>query len=456
MTPPSQPAAALASPLASRLASPLASVVAGPGAPADAASASARLCQLNYRPDLSQAQLFREHAAWAERFASPMAPAATHPNPPEPERPLRVGYVSGDFRRHPVAFFVEPLLRCHDRRVVQPFCYSNSGERDDLNDHLRALVPDWRDIAGLDDDAVAALIRRDRIDVLVDLSGHTARNRLPVFARKPAPVQVTAIGYVNTTGLAAMDYRLTDGWCDPPGTDETHFSESLWRLPGGFNCYAPPNGLPAPGPAPLMGCGHVTFGSFNNMDKVSPEVLDLWAQLLRAVPGARLVLKTKTLSESAVGAAIRARFAAAGVDAGRIELIEWSATLREHFEHYRRIDIALDPFPYNGTTTTCEALMMGVPVIALAGERHAARVSASILARLGLEVLVAPDPAGYLARAQALALKPEAVANLRAGLRRRIAASPLADAAGYTRGLEAAYREMWRRWCATAGVSSPP
>ncbi len=446
MTPPSQPAAAL---------SPEA---AGPAPPSDeVAAASARLCQLNYRPDLTQAQLFREHAAWAERFGLPPAPeVAAHPNPPKPERPLRVGYVSGDFRRHPVAFFVEPLLRCHDRGAFHPFCYSNGGERDDLNMHLRALVPDWRDIAALDDDAVAALIRRDRIDILVDLSGHTAHHRLLVFARRPAPLQVTAIGYVNTTGLAAMDYRLTDAWCDPPGIDETLYSESLWRLPGGFNCYAPPNGLPAPGPAPLATRGHVTFGSFNNLDKISPEVLDLWAGLIGSVPGSRLVLKTKTLSDPTVGAAIRARFAGAGVDPARIELIEWSATLREHFEHYRRIDIALDPFPYNGTTTTCEALMMGVPVIALAGDRHAARVSASILARLGLEVLVAPDPAGYLARAQALAQKPEAVVKLRDSLRRRIAASPLADAAGYTRSLEAAYREMWRRWCEKARLSSPP
>ena len=442
MTPPSQPAAALSSELADA------------GAPADSAAASARLCQLNYRPDQTQAQLYREHIAWAERFAPP--PAAAHPNPPEPGRPLRVGYVSGDFRRHPVAFFVEPILRCHDRGAIQPICYSNCNERDDLNAHLRTLVPDWRDIDQLDDDAVAALIRRDRIDILVDLSGHTARNRLLVFARKPAPVQVTAIGYVNTTGLAAIDYRLTDAWCDPPGRDETLYSETLWRLPGGFNCYAPPNGLPAPGPPPLAASGPVTFGSFNNLDKISNEVLDLWVELIRSVPAARLVLKTKTLSEPAVGDAIRARFAAAGLDPARIELIEWSATLREHFEHYQRIDIALDPFPYNGTTTTCDALMMGVPVIALAGDRHAARVSASILARLGLEVLVAPDLPGYLARAQVLAQKPDALANLRATLRRRIAASPLADAPGYARSLEAAYREMWRRWCETLGVSSPP
>ena len=449
MTPPSLPAA-------------LPSEDVGPGTRrdvADAAAASARLCQLNYDPGLTSTQLFREHAAWAERFARPLSPAeAAHANSPEPARPLRVGYVSGDLRRHPVAFFVEPLLRCHDRSVIRPFCYSNCGERDDLNAHLRALVPDWRDIAELDDDAVAELIRADAIDILVDLSGHTARNRLLVFARKPAPVQVTAIGYVNTTGLAAMDYRLTDAWCDPAGAedDEASYSETLWRLPGGFNCYAPPKGLPEPGPAPLTTRGHVTFGSFNNLDKVSPEVLDLWAGIVGAIPGARLVLKTKTLSEPAVGQAIRTRFAAAGVDPARIELIEWTATLREHFQHYRRIDIALDPFPYNGTTTTCEALMMGVPVIALAGDRHAARVSASLLARLGLEVLVAPDRAGYLARAQALALKPEAVARLRASLRRRVAGSPLADAAGYARRLEAAYREMWRRWCTTAGVSSPP
>lgn len=420
-----------------------------------AAEDSARLCRLNYDPAQSAAAIHAAHVAWAERFAAPLYPeAASFPNDPRPDRPLRIGYVSGDLRRHPVALFVEPILRAHDRDGFQVYCYANSDETDDLNQHLRSLVPQWRDIAGLSDAALADQIRADAIDILVDLSGHTARNRLLVFARKPAPVQATMIGYVASTGLATMDYRLTDGICDPMEASDPFFTETLYRLPDGFNCYAPPKGLPDPGPLPLAQAGHVTFGSFNNLDKASPAVLDLWARILVALPDARLILKTKSLSEPTVQDSVMTAFQRHGVAPDRVELIEWTATLREHFEVYRRIDIALDPFPYNGTTTTCEALAMGVPVIAMIGDRHAARVSYSILARLGLAGLAAETADEYLVRAVVLAGRPDMIGNLRGVLRRLLYGSRITDATAYTAGLEAAYRAMWQRWCADQDVAA--
>ncbi|MGF1608997.1 MAG: glycosyltransferase [Kiloniellales bacterium] len=420
-----------------------------------AAAGSAALCRLNYDPALSPMQVYEAHRAWAGLHAQPLYPRdPVFANDPNQARPLRVGYVSPDLRRHPVAFFVEPILRTHDRQQVTAVCYDTApGTQggidggDDMNQHLRSLAAEWRDVAGLDDAALAEAIRADRIDILVDLAGHTAGNRLLTFARRPAPVQVTAIGYVTTTGLETMDYRLTDPWCDPGGAERA-YSERLVRLEHGFNCYAPPQGLPEPGPLPCQASGTVTFGSFNNLDKISPEVLDLWGKILARVAGSRLLLKTKTLSQDRVRRAILQCLAGHNIAPERVELVEWSETLRQHFEGYRRLDIALDPFPYNGTTTTCEALMMGVPVIALAGDRHAARVSASILSRLELPVLIATDPDDYVARAIALAAHENALSSLRATLRRRMITSPLCDAAGYTRTLEAAYRAMWRDWCA--------
>ena len=418
-------------------------------AAAAAAAASAALCRLNYDPALDPATVLQAHRDWARRHAAALYPSSPRSAAAGPvdrrDRPLRVGYVSGDLRRHPVALFIEPVLRCHDRALVEPLCYDTAGLRDDLNDHLRSLVPAWRDAADWSDATLFERIRADGIDILVDLAGHTARNRLLVFARRAAPVQVTAIGYVTTTGLETMDYRLTDALCDPPEAGEAGYSETLWRLEPGFNCYVPPRGLPEPGPAPCLEGLGVTFGSFNNLDKISDQVLDTWATLLRGLPTARLLMKTKGLGEPALRERLLARFAAGGVAPERIELIDWSATLAEHYGLYRRVDIALDPFPYNGTTTTCDALMMGVPVIALRGDRHAARVSTSILARLGLAGLAAADPDHYVARARELAGRPQALATLRRDLRRRLVASPLCDAARYTRALEEAYRAMWQQ-----------
>jgi predicted O-linked N-acetylglucosamine transferase (SPINDLY family) len=301
----------------------------------------------------------------------------------------------------------------------------------------------------LDDRALAALIRADAIDILVDLSGHTADNRLGVLALEPAPVQATWLGYPGSTGLAAIDWRISDAIADPAGVAETLSSERIWRLADGFHCFRPPADAPPVGPAPCAG-GTVTFASFNTFAKLSPAALRLWAAILHAVPHARLLLKDNRPHDPATARGHRARFLAAGIDPARLDILPRAAGTAAHLAAYARVDVALDPFPYNGTTTTCEALWMGVPVITRAGDRHASRVGASLLHRVGLDDLVADADDAYLRAAVALAGDPARIAALRASLRERMRASPLCNAHGFARALEAAYRAMWRDWCAAS------
>ena len=398
------------------------------------------LMTLTYLPDCPAKQLFAEHREYGQRHRRPVPP---HANPRNPERRLRVGYVSGDFRRHVVGFFIEPLLAAHDRQRVAIHCYSETSRPDEATARLKSLAEGWCDTAALGDEELAARIRADGIDILVDLAGHSAFNRLPVFARKPAPVQATYLGYPGTTGLEAVDYRLVDPVSDPEGPADAQVSEALVRLRGGFLCYRPP-----PGPEPGRAAGPFTFGSFNNLNKLSEPVLALWAELLRRLPESRLLLKSRQLADPTVARALRRSFEERGIAGERLELLGWTAGPDAHLETYRRLDVALDPFPYNGTTTSCEALWMGVPVIALAGDRHAARMGASLLSRLGLEELIAADEAAYLEIAAALAADPGWVARLRAKLRPRMASSPLCDAPALAHSIETAYHTMWRRWCA--------
>ena len=397
------------------------------------------LMTLTYLPECPADRLFAEHREFGRRHHRPAAP---HANSRDPDRRLRVGYVSGDFRHHVVGFFIEPLLAAHDRGQVSLHLYSETRRPDAVTARLKALADGWCDTAGLDDAALAARIRADGIDILVDLAGHSAFNRLPVFALKPAPAQVTYLGYPGSTGLAAIDYRLVDPVSDPEGEADALASETLVRLRNGFLCYRPP-----PGPEPGRDEGPVTFGCFNNLNKLAPPVLALWAELLRRTPETRLLLKSRQLADPAVAASLRRSFEAHDVAPDRLDLMGWTAGPEAHLETYRRVDIALDPFPYNGTTTTCEALWMGVPVVALRGDRHAGRMGASLLTRLGLCELVAPDAAAYLDIAAALAADPARLGDFRAGLRPRMAAAPLRDAAALARAVEAAYRTLWRRWC---------
>ena len=402
------------------------------------------LLSLNNHPGYDAETVFREHRIWAEQYARDLpAPAQPGPNRPDPDRRLRIGYVSPDFRAHSVAYFAEALLEAHDRTAMHVVCYCNAIRRDDTTARLRGLADDWHDITGMGDEAVADRIRGDRIDILVDLAGHTANNRLMVFARKPAPVQVSYIGYCNTTGIPAMDYRITDALADPEGQDAL-YTEELVRLPRCFLCYTPPEAGPGVEPLPAARAGQVTFGSFNHLSKVTSEVIEVWSRILAAVPNARLLLKSKSPNDGTTRRRFVEMFVANGIAEDRVSVIGPIPSSAGHLSVYGTVDIALDPFPYNGTTTTCEALWMGVPVITLAGRAHAGRVGASLLAAVGLDELVAHTPKEYVALATGLAGDLDRLAALRAGLRPRMATSPLCDKADYARAVDISTRGAMR------------
>jgi protein O-GlcNAc transferase len=405
------------------------------------------LMSLNYRPDLGRSEVYREHCAWDARHGRSRAPAEpAQPRDRNPDRPLRVGYVSSDFRKHSVAYFFEPLLARHDPRQVETVCYANVPKPDQVTERLKFHARHWRQIDQLDEAAIAAQIRADGIDILVDLAGHSSNHALTVFARKPAPLQVTWLGYPNTTGLAAMDYRLTDQIADPPGESVGLHAERLEYLPHGFLCYQPPKSAPPVNTLPAAASGIVTFGSFNNLAKVTPQVVAVWAEILRRVPNSRLLLKSGAFADAATRGLFVGRFGAAGIGPERLSLLPQDVGTAAHLARYHALDLALDPFPYNGTTTTCEALWMGVPVLTLTGSTHAGRVGTSLLTRLGADSLVAADEAGYVAGAVRLATDLPLLATLRAGLRTRMSQSPLCDADGFAREIEAAYRRMWQRY----------
>jgi len=351
-----------------------------------------------------------------------------------------------------VGFFLESLLAAHDHSTVEVFCYSDVVREDPATQRLRQHTPHWRAIAGKPDEAVADLIRADRIDVLVDLAGHTARNRLTVFARKPAPVQVTYLGYCDTTGLAAMDYRLTDALADPPGATEHLHSERLVRLPDTAWCFCPPEDSPPAGIPPMVHSGHVTFACFNVRSKITDETLATWSGLLARVPRSRLLLKDLSYREASVQQRVRAVFENAGIAPERVEFATRVPTRAEHLRHYERVDIALDTFPYNGTTTTCESLWMGVPVISLAGHTHASRVGVSLLTNAGLPGFIAANPDEYIRLAAQLTTDASQLAAIRTSIRDRMAASPLTDAPRFAQAVEQAFREMWRTRCAAPGA----
>ncbi|MBP2232620.1 putative O-linked N-acetylglucosamine transferase (SPINDLY family) [Azospirillum agricola] len=408
--------------------------------PDDPGTDSNRLMMLNYRETLSPAELHAAHRRWGERVEGALAPAlAADPRPvlrPLAGRRLRIGYVSPDFRLHSVAMFLLPLLESHDRTRVELFAYSNVELPDVITDHVRRSVDGWRDIQGMTDDAAAAQVRADGIDVLVDLTGHTAHNRLGVFARQPAPLQVSWLGYPATTGLAAVDARFTDAIADPPGVSDDHQAERLVRLEGGFLCYRPLGPTPDPAPPPCLENGFVTFGSFNTLNKLNPEVAALWARVLDAVPDSRLLLKAGPLADGSVRKRVLALFASHGIAAGRIDLRARVPDNDGHLKAYGWMDVALDPFPYNGTTTSCEALWMGVPLLTLPGDRHAARVGASLLTAAGLPDLIAADADDFVRRAAALAANPDRLATDRRTLRPRLQASRLCDATAFARSFE--------------------
>jgi predicted O-linked N-acetylglucosamine transferase (SPINDLY family) len=361
---------------------------------------------------------------------------------------LRVGYVSPDFRTHAVSYFFEPILRHHDRNRAEAYCYAEVAAPDDTTARLQGLASVWRWTVGLTDAQLAEQVRRDRVDILVDLAGHTSGHRLGVFARRPAPVQLTYLGYPSTTGLSAIDGLLTDAIVDPPG--EPPWSAELpYRLPGLFCCYAPPVDAPAVGPSPAARGFGPTFGALHKLSKLNTAVLDVWCDLLRAIPSARLLLFRNNLTGTR-REEIHLYFVERGIGPDRLDL-RHEMPAGGHLTVYGEIDVALDVFPWCGHTTACEALWMGVPVITLLGDRHAGRMTASVLMALGLDDWVARSPGHYLAIARRAADDWEGLARLRSALRERVRQSPLCDGRGWTARLEDAYRDLWRRWVTSGG-----
>jgi predicted O-linked N-acetylglucosamine transferase (SPINDLY family) len=406
---------------------------------------------LNAASEVTPDEVFAAHREWAATVAAPLYPVAPRfGNARDPSRRLRIGYVSPDLRHHPVGTMLAPVLEQHDPRRVETFCYYNYPRGDVMTERMRRAAHRWRDIAERDDATVADAIRADGIDILVDLAGHTRHTRLLVFARRPAPIQVSWLGYFNTTGLATMDYFVTDPVSSPPG-QERYFVERLVRLPATRFCYEPPEFLPEVNALPARSRGHVTFGCLNALAKVNDRVLALWGRILAAVPDARLLLQAAALDDPLVQRDFRTRAAAHGIAAERLELRRF-VSVEQAAGSYHDIDIALDPFPFCGGMTSLDALWMGVPVVTLPQAMIAGRQSASMLANLGLLELIAADEATYVAAAVALARDLDRLAALRAGLRGRFGRSPLADYARFAGDLEDAFEGMWRTWLTASPV----
>lgn len=403
--------------------------------PDSAAARSGLLLALQYDESATSADLAAEQGAVESAWAAGLADPRPHQNGRDSERRLRIGYVSPDLRRGGLAAVLEPVLANHDRRQVEIVLYAEVSRPDLMTSRLKALADHWRDTVGLDDAAMAERVRADGVDILVDLAGHRPGNRLPVFARRAAPVQVGWLGYPDATGLSAIDWRFTDGVVER----ENVAADRLMRLPRGLCCWSPPPDAP---PVAPMRSGPVTFGALVGLPRLSPGVVAAWSELLRRVPESRLVIATRALADAAVADAVRARF---GAVAGRVEVVGLRSDSR--LETARGIDVALDTFPINDPAAIREALWMGVPVVTVRGDRPGGRIGASLLTRIGLEPLIAEDVHGYVAIAAALAGDHNGRANARETLRARVAASPLLDAPGFVRTLESAYRTIWRRWC---------
>ena len=407
----------------------------------------------NYLGEQSGEPLLADARRFGEAAAALAHAYTDWPNLPDAQRPLRVGLVSGDLGNHPVGYFLEGVLTALAARTgsgLAFYAYSQRLDEDETSQRLRACCKGWVQTIGLTDELLAQRIRADGIDILIDLAGHTAGNRLPVFAWRPAPVQISWLGYFATTGLAAMDYFLADPWTLPPD-QEPFFTEQIWRLPETRLCFTPPNVAVDVGALPAQVNGYVTFGCFNNLSKMNDAVVNLWAQVLQAVPDSRLFLKYGQLAEASVRQHTCARFAVHGIDATRLVFEDYGPRA-DYLAAYQRVDIALDPFPFPGGTTTVEALWMGVPVLTLQGERFLARQGVGLLMNAGLPEWVATDAEDYVARAVAHARDLPALAALRARLRQQVLASPIYDAPRFAQHFEAALRSMWQRWCQDAST----
>jgi predicted O-linked N-acetylglucosamine transferase (SPINDLY family) len=397
-------------------------------------------------PDWTAERIFEAHRNWAGAYAatrqlrSEAAPYADRDR--TLGRKLRIGYVSPDFRFHPVGRFFLSLIAHHDKSAVHVTCYAGSVDTDDVTRQIAGYADAWRTTIGMNDDEMCARVIEDRIDILVDLAGHTAHHRLGVFARKPAPVQVSWLGYLNTTGLPAIGYRFSDAVVDPPGRADALSVERLLRLPTGFVCFAPPAQAPAVAQRPE--CASVVFGIANRASKLNLPMARLWAQIIDAVPDSRLAVQTGQFKDEGLRIHIASMLRGAGLPDERLELLDDPPNYTTYLERFGQFDVMLDPSPYSGVTTTCEALWQGVPVVSFAGDRHAARAGASVLTHAGLTELVADTHEGYVERAIALGRDRPRLAAIRASLRERLRASPLCDQRGFARAVEQAFAAIWK------------
>lgn len=401
----------------------------------------------------SRAEILEEHIQWAKKHATPPQNSNAHNNSPDPDRRIRIGYVSPDLRTHAVGYLVEPILANHNSEQFEIFCYAEVSAPDSFTERLRSMVDGWRNTCGMSDSQVATMIRSDGIDILVDLAGHTSKSRLTVFTTKPAPIQVAYLGYSDTTGMSSIDYRLTDEISDPVG-DEKYYTEELIYLREGFSCYTPPKGVPEITRLPALSSKTVTFACLNNLYKINSSVIDLWCRVLHATPSSRLIIFRHVLKGKARDR-LYEEFAERGIDRQRVELLcDLPTEYHQSFPHgtwhmglFEKIDIMLDTFPRDSHVIACEALWMGVPVVTMYGERHSGRICASVLTTLELPQLIASTADEYLEIATELANNLDELEQIRNGLRDRMKNSSLCDSKKFTGILEDAYRDMWKRWC---------
>jgi predicted O-linked N-acetylglucosamine transferase (SPINDLY family) len=407
----------------------------------DARTASSMLMAMHGHPRYGRAELLAEHRFWNERFAAGISRAGIEPwiGRSLSER-MRVGYVAADLGNHPLGRFLLPLLEHHDGSGFEIYCYNDYSRPDEVSKRLRESVDVWRETGGFSDHDLAGLIRRDQIDILVDLTMHAPGSRLLVFAEKPAPTQVTYLAYASTTGLSTIDYRLTDPYLDPMGVDESLYSEQSVRLPHTYWCYAAPTEAPAVVLPPVVANGYLTFGSLNSFSKTNPQMMSLWAHVLAGVPDSRLILHAQNGGHRD---RTRELFVQMGIEPERIEFVGF-APLAEYFGNYGRIDIALDTYPWSGGATTCDALWMGVPVVTLAGETAVSRGGLSILSNVGLREWVANQPEQYVAIATGV--ETQRLVELRSLMRGRMKSSRLMDGPGFAREIEGAFRTMSERF----------
>ena len=405
------------------------------------------LC-MHYSKKFSKKHIYYAHCKFDANFCKNLMTKDSYTNSKNHDKKLKIGYVSVDFRHHLGGYFLRYILEKFNREQFDIYIYHVDLKgfimEDGFTAYLRSLPLNWRTHSG-DDESLATMIRADGIDILVDLCGHSGGNRLLAFARKPAPIQVTWLGYPNTTGMTAMDYRLVDSVSDPEGEADTLASEKLVRLEGGFLGFSPPDQAPPVASTPALGSGVVTFGTLNRPEKISEDILKVWAEIVKRVPNSRLLLKGKLFDNPGGRGQWERRLQSFGLRPDQYGLMGYTAG---YLEHYALIDIALDTFPYNGTITTCDTLWMGVPVVTLAGDRHVARVGASILAHIGLGNLVAATEEEYVGIAAALASDIGRLNALRMGMRERMTTTALGHPNRFILYLEVAYRTMWARWCA--------